>query len=312
MATQKAWFHNKYGSVDVLQLGEFPVPKAGPGFVLVKVRAAALNPVDCKRREGVFQHNDSEFPTVPCCDMSGVVVEVGEGVTKFKKGDEVYGDIQEFMSGKPKQCGVLAEYTAAEEYLVAAKPKKLSFEEAASLASVLITASQAFETANFAKGQSVFIVGGAGGVGSVAIQLAKHVYGASKVVATTSTPKVGFVKGLGADVVHDYTKHSYDQITEKFDFVFDTIGDSAKSHVVAKEGAPIIDIAAFPPHPKAQNMFAIPGAVKLEKLSEYLESGKVKAVLDPKSPFPFSKVIEAFKHQETGRASGKIVISPIP
>ncbi|PSD77236.1 NADPH:quinone reductase, partial [Acinetobacter baumannii] len=244
------------------------------------IRAAAINPVDCKRRDGVFQYNDSEFPTVPCGDMSGVVVEVGEGVTKFKKGDEVYGHIQELMT-KPKQCGTLAEYTAAEEHLVVAKPKNLSFEDAAGLAFVLVTAQQAFETAKFAKGQSVFIVGGAGGVGSAAIQLAKHVYGASKVVATTSTAKVGLVKSLGADLVVDYTKQSYEQVAEKFDFVFDTVGDSNKSHVVAKEGAPIIDIAAFPPHPKAQNMMALPGAAKLEKLSEYLESGKVKAVLDP-------------------------------
>ncbi|WP_171290514.1 zinc-binding dehydrogenase, partial [Acinetobacter baumannii] len=177
---------------------------------------------------------------------------------------------------------------------------------------VLVSAQQAFETAKVAKGQSVFIVGGAGGVGSAAIQLAKHVYGASKVVATTSTAKVGLVKSLGADLVVDYTKQSYEQVAEKFDFVFDTVGDSNKSHVVAKEGAPIIDIAAFPPHPKAQNMMALPGAAKLEKLSEYLESGKVKAVLDPKGPFPFSKVLEAFKHQESGRATGKIVISPIP
>ncbi|GLJ48177.1 hypothetical protein SUGI_1017250 [Cryptomeria japonica] len=311
MATQKAWFYNKYGSVDVMEFGEFPVPKAEPGHVLIKVHAAALNPVDYKRREGVFQHNDSGFPTVPCGDMSGVVVEVGEGVTKFKKGDDVYGNALELMT-KPKQCGTLAEYTLAAEQLLAAKPNNLSYEDAASLVSVVVTAQQAFETAKFTKGQSVFIVGGAGGVGSIAVQLAKHVYGASKVAASASTSKLDFLKTLGADLVVDYTKQSYEQISEKFDFVFDTVGESAKSHVLAKEGAPIIDIATFPPHPKAQNMFAMLGAAKLEKLKECFESGKVKAVLDPKSPFPFSKVLEAFKHLETGRAQGKIVISPIP
>ncbi|GLJ48203.1 hypothetical protein SUGI_1017930 [Cryptomeria japonica] len=310
MATQKAWFYNKYGSVDVMEFGEFPVPKAEPGHVLIKVHAAALNPVDYKRREGLFQHNDSDFPTVPCGDMSGVVVEVGEGVTKFKKGDDVYGNALELMT-KPKQCGTLAEYTLAAEQLLAAKPNNLSYEEAASLVSVVVTTQQAFEMAKFTKGQSVFIVGGARGVGSIAVQLAKHVYGASKIAASASTSKLDFLKTLGADLVVDYTKQSYEQIAEKFDFVFDTVGESAKSHVLAKEGAPIIDIAAFPPHPKAQNMFAILRAVELEKLKECFESGKVKAVLDPKSPFPFSKVLEAFKHLETGRARGKIVISPI-
>ncbi|XP_057866470.1 2-methylene-furan-3-one reductase isoform X2 [Cryptomeria japonica] len=272
---QKAWFYNEYGSLDVLQFGDFPVPKPGPGQILVKVRAAALNPMDIKRRKGLFRNNDSDFPAVPGCDMCGVVEEVGEGVSKFKKGDEVYSDIQYFTSEKPKDCGTLAQYTVVEEDLAAHKPKNLSFEEAASLPLALLTAQQAFDEVNFQKGWSVFIVGGAGGVGSLAIQLAKHVYGASRIVSTCSTGKVEFVKSLGADLAVDYTKQSYDQVDEKFDFVLDTI------------------------------------ASNLERLREYIESGKLRAVIDPKSPYAFSEVLEAFKHQESGRARGKIVISPI-
>ncbi|GLJ46172.1 hypothetical protein SUGI_0972590 [Cryptomeria japonica] len=309
---QKAWFYNEYGPLDVLQFGDFPVPKPGPGQMLVKIRAAALNPVDFKRREGLFRNNDSDFPAVPGCDMCGVVEEVGEGVSKFKKGDEVYSDIQYFTSEKPKDCGTLAQYTVVEEDLTAIKPKNLSFEEAASLPLSLLTAQQAFDDVNFQKGWSIFIVGGAGGVGSLAIQLAKHVYGASRIVSTCSTGKVDFVKSLGADLVVDYTRQSYEQVDEKFDFVFDTIGESMKSYVVGKEEAPIIDIAAFyDHHPRAEYLSLVPSAANLERLQEYIESGKPKPVIDPKSPYAFSEVLEAFKHQESCRARGKIVISPI-
>ena len=137
---------------------------------------------------------------------------------------EVYGDIQDFTAGNPKQLGTLAEYTVAEEHLLALKPKNLSFEEAASMPLALLTALQAFDTVGFQKGQSVFIVGGAGGVGSLAIQLAKNVFEASRIVSTCSTARADFVKSLGADLVVDYTKQSYEQVDEKFDFVFDTIG----------------------------------------------------------------------------------------
>ncbi|KAH9328443.1 hypothetical protein KI387_000551, partial [Taxus chinensis] len=226
---QKAWFYNEYGSSNVLQFGDLPVPTAGPEEILVKVRAAALNPLDFKLRAGVFPHN--MFPVVPGCDVCGVVEEVGEGVTRFKKGDEVYGLIQLFKENRPMpSAGTVAQYTVVEQHLVAHKPSNLSSEEAASFPVVLLTAQEAFDMVNFKSGQSMFIVGGAGGIGSVAIQLAKHVYGASRIVSNASTGKLDFVKSLGADLVVDYTKQSYDQVPEKFDFVFDTIGDSFKSY----------------------------------------------------------------------------------
>ena len=162
-------------------------------------------------------------------DGAGVVVEVGDGVSKFKNGDQVYGDFHNFTRGRQNPWGTLAQYTVVEEDLVAPKPTNLSFEEAASLPLAVLTAQQGFDIAKFEKGQSVLIVGGAGGVGSLAIQLARHVYGASRIVSTSSTGKLDFVKSLGADLVIDYTKQSYDQISEKFDFVFDTIGNSPTS-----------------------------------------------------------------------------------
>ncbi|XP_057866467.2 2-methylene-furan-3-one reductase [Cryptomeria japonica] len=308
----KAWFYNEYGSVDVLQFGEIKAPSAGPGHILMKVRAAALNPADYKiRQHGIARSADAPFPAVPGCDVAGIVADVGEGVSKFKKGDEVYGDIQDFTVGNPKQVGTLAEFTVAEEHLLALKPSNLSFEEAASLPLALLTALQAFDTVDFQKGQSVFIVGGAGGVGTLAIQLAKHVFEASRIVSTCSAGKAEFVKSLGADLVVDYTKQSYEQVDEKFDFVFDTIGESFKSHVVAKEGGKIVDIASFPPHSSAVSMIVKPQGSNLERLGKYIRSGKLKPVIDPKSPYAFSDVVEAFKHLESARARGKIVISPI-
>uniref|UniRef100_A0A0C9QR89 TSA: Wollemia nobilis Ref_Wollemi_Transcript_13022_1453 transcribed RNA sequence n=1 Tax=Wollemia nobilis TaxID=56998 RepID=A0A0C9QR89_9CONI len=308
---QKAWFYNEYGPLEVLHFGEVAVPQPGPGQILVKVRAAALNPVDFKRRGGFLRLADSDFPAVPGCDMCGEVVEVREGVTKFKKGDVVYSDIQNFTAGRPKQCGTLAQYTVVEETLAAHKPSNLSIEEAASLPLALLTAQQAFDTVNFQSGQSVFIVGGAGGVGSLAIQLARHVYGASKIVSTCSTAKMELVKSLGADLAVDYTKQSYDEIAEKFDFVFDTIGQSSKSYLVAKEAAPIVDIASYQSHPRANFIRLSPRASNLERLHPYIERGELRPVIDPKGPYAFADVLEAFKHQESGRATGKIVISPI-
>ncbi|KAL6981839.1 2-methylene-furan-3-one reductase [Sarracenia purpurea var. burkii] len=220
---QKAWFYEEHGPKEVLRLGEIPIPVPKQNQLLVQVRAAALNPVDFKLRQRPIL--PLEFPVVPGCDMAGVVVAKGEGVSSFDIGDEVYGNIHDFNAGgKLKQQGTLAEFTAVEENLVAAKPDNISFEEAASLPLVVQTAMEGFKTAGFKEGQTVFVVGGGGGVGTMVVQLAKQVYGAARVVATASTGKVEFVKSLGADIVVDYTKTPYEEVEEKFDLVYDTIG----------------------------------------------------------------------------------------
>lgn len=149
----------------------------------------------------------------------------GSRVAKLEVGDQVYGNIQNFNEPeKLKKLGTLAEYVAVEEQHVALKPSQLSFEEAASLPLALQTAIEGFKNAKFKEGDSVFVVGGAGGVGTLVVQLAKQHFGAFKVVATCSTSKVEFVKSLGADMVVDYTTTKYQDIEEKFDFVYDTIG----------------------------------------------------------------------------------------
>ncbi|XP_062193047.1 2-methylene-furan-3-one reductase-like [Phragmites australis] len=308
----KAWMYDTYGDASVLRLdGAVAVPAVGEDQVLVKVAAAALNPVDSKRRAGKFQATDSPLPTVPGYDVAGVVVKVGSQVKNFKQGDEVYGMISEKPLERPKQSGSLAEYTAVEEKLLALKPKGLDFAQAACLPLAVETANEGLERAGFSAGKSILVLGGAGGVGSLSIQLAKQVYGASKVAATASTKKLELLKSLGADVAIDYIKENFEDLPEKYDVVFDAVGQGDKAVKVVKEGGSVVVLTGAVTPPGFRFVVTSNGSV-LEKLNPYLESGKVKPVLDPKGQFPFSQVVEAFSYLETGRATGKVVISPIP
>ncbi|KAL6900644.1 hypothetical protein ACP4OV_005320 [Aristida adscensionis] len=311
-ARMKAWVYDAYGDAGVLRLNEaVAVPAVGEDQVLVKVAAAALNPVDSKRRAGKFQATDSPLPTVPGYDVAGVVVKVGGQVKRFKEGDEVYGMISEKPLEGPRQYGSLAEYTAVEERLLALKPNGVDFAHAAGLPLAVQTANEGLQRAGFAAGKSILVLGGAGGVGSLAIQLAKHVYGAAKVAATASTPKLELLSRLGADVAIDYTKESFDELPEKYDVVFDAVGQGDKAVKVVKEGGSVVVLTGAAPPPGFRFVVTSDGSV-LEKLNPYLESGKVKPLVDPKGPFPFSQVVEAFSYLDTGRATGKVVISPIP
>ncbi|KZV41609.1 hypothetical protein F511_15378 [Dorcoceras hygrometricum] len=306
---QKVWFYEEYGPKEVLSFGDFPIPTPTKNQLLVQVHAAALNPIDFKLRNMPLAPLD--FPVVPGCDMSGIVVEKHDQASRFKVGDHVYGNIQDFKAkGKLKQLGSLAQFVAVAEDMVAEKPKNVSFEEAASLPLAVQTVVEAFKTGGFQEGESVFIVGGAGGVGSMAVQLAKHVYRACLVGASTSGGKVNFVKALGADKVMDYTHTHYGEIEDKYDLVIDTVGDSKNSYVVGKETAPIVDITWPPSNPRAiHSSLTVSGEI-LDKLNPFLESGKVKAVIDPKGPYHLCDVFKAFEHLETGRAKGKVVIFP--
>ncbi|VAI55646.1 2-methylene-furan-3-one reductase-like [Triticum dicoccoides] len=310
--TMKAWAYEEYGDASVLKLDEaVSVPAVGEDQVLVRVAAAALNPVDSKRRMGKFKATDSPLPTVPGYDMAGVVVKVGSQVKNLKEGDEVYGHISEKVLEGPKQFGSLAEYTAVEEKLVALKPKSIDFAQAAGLPLAIETAHEGLERAGFSAGKSILVLGGAGGVGTLVIQLAKQVYGASTVAATASTPKLELLKSLGADVAIDYTKDNFEDMPEKYDVVFDAVGQGEKAVKVVKEGGSVVVLTGAVASPGFRFVVTSDGSV-LAKLNPYLESGKVKPVVDPKGPFPFSQVVEAFSYLETGRATGKVVISPVP
>ncbi|CAL0298959.1 unnamed protein product [Lupinus luteus] len=309
----KAWIYSEYGKTqDVLKFDEnVEIPEIKEDQVLIKVVAAALNPIDYKRNLGYLRTFAIPLPAVPGYDVAGVVVRIGSQVTKFKVGDEVYGDINEIAIQNVKTIGSLAEYTTAEEKLLAHKPNNLSFSEAASLPAAIITAYQGLEAVQFSAGKSVLVLGGAGGVGTLTIQLAKHVFGASKVAATASTTKLELLRELGADLPIDYTKENFEELPEKFDVVYDTVGESERALKAIKEGGKVMTIVRSGVASVIQFGVTSDGSV-LEKLKPYLESGKVKAVLDPKGPFPFSQAVEAFSHLETNRAIGKVVIYPIP
>uniref|UniRef100_A0A9I9DP57 Enoyl reductase (ER) domain-containing protein n=1 Tax=Cucumis melo TaxID=3656 RepID=A0A9I9DP57_CUCME len=334
----KAWVYHDFGNTpDVLKLDfNYPVPQINENQLLIKVVAASLNPIDYKRIHGALKAFNYFPPSIPGYDVAGVVVKVGSEVKKFKVGDEVYGDINHKALDKPKNVGTLAEYTATEENVLALKPKNLSFLEAASLPLAMETAYEGLERAGLSPGKSVIVLGGAGGVGAHVIQvgsvvfvdshidaqnlsseclnstLAKQVFGASKVVATASTSKQDLLRSLGADQPIDYTKENFEDLDEKFDVVYDAVGQPDKAVKALKEGGSLVSIAA--PVPGFPDAFFLltSDAVMLEKLNPYLESGKVKPLIDPKSPFPFSDTLDAFAYLETSRATGKIVIYPIP
>ncbi|KAK6242079.1 hypothetical protein QUC31_014265 [Theobroma cacao] len=308
----KAWVYGEYGGVDVLKFDEkVAVPRVKEDQVLIKVVAAALNPVDGKRRQGKFKATDSPLPTVPGYDVAGVVVKVGSQVKELKEGDEVYGNINEKALEGPKQFGSLAEYTAVEEKLLALKPKNLDFAQAAGLPLAFETAYEGLERTGFSAGKSILVLNGAGGVGSLVIQLAKQVFGASKVAATSSTGKLELLKSLGADLAIDYTKENFEDLPEKFDVVYDAIGQCDRAVKAVKEGGSVVALTGAVTPPGFRFVVTSNGEV-LKKLNPYLESGKVKPVVDPKGPFPFAEVAEAFSYIETNRAVGKVVIHPVP
>ncbi|RZC61612.1 hypothetical protein C5167_023370 [Papaver somniferum] len=307
----KAWVYGEYGGIDVLKFdSKVSVPEISEDQVLLKVVAAALNPVDGKRRQGKFKATDSPLPTVPGYDVAGIVVKVGSQVKNLKNGDEVYGNINEKALENPHQFGSLAEFTAVEEKLLALKPKNLDFSQAAGLPLAIQTAYEGLERTGLSAGKSVLVLGGAGGVGSLAIQLAKQVFGASKVAATSSTGKIELLKSLGVDLAIDYTKENFEDLPEKFDVVFDAVGQSDKAVKAIKEGGSVVVLTGAVTPPGFRFVVTSNREV-LNKLNPYLESGKIKPMIDPKGPFPFSQVIEAFTYLEAGRATGKVVIHPI-
>ncbi|KAH7532513.1 hypothetical protein FEM48_Zijuj04G0028200 [Ziziphus jujuba var. spinosa] len=173
-----------------------------------------------------------------------------------------------------KQFGTLAEYTVARDGVLALKPENLSFVEAASLPLAIETAYEGFEGAKFSAGKTVLILGGAAGVGTLTIQLAKHVFGASKVAATASTMKLDLLRSLGADLAIDYTKENFEELPEKFDVVFDAVGEGDRVGKAVKEGGKAVAII-WPVTPPTTMFILTSTATILEKLKPYLESGKI-------------------------------------
>jgi len=309
----KAAFIQKTGKTsEVLQIGQLPVPEPKEDEILVHVHSAALNPVDWKLIEGLFPAKIS-FPYIPSEDFSGVVSKVGSSVTRFKKGDEVFG--KNFVSAG----GVLAEYLAIKENLVVIKPHNISFEEASSLPLAGLTAYQGLRTrSKVTAGNKVLILGGSGGVGSLTVKMEKY-FGAF-VATTTSGKNTELLKSLGADLVIDYTKENWGEILkgQNYDVVFDTAGGEnhwGDAQGVLKDGGDFVTIVQY----KAQfestkGIKFIPFLTQevledLEEISKIAQSGKLKALIA--QILSFEKIVDAFELSKSHRAVGKIVIKLI-
>ncbi|HEY6896415.1 MAG TPA: NADP-dependent oxidoreductase [Rhodocyclaceae bacterium] len=329
----KALILKRYGGPDQIAFADIPRPTIKPDEILVQVRAAGLNAIDCMIPKGTFKPIlRFQLPVTMGSDLAGVVVEVGSRVTRFKAGDSVFASVFDLGTG------ALAEFAVVPESAAAIKPKNLDFVQAASIPMVGLTSWQALkERARLKPGQKVFIPAGAGGIGTFAIQLAKHL--GAKVGTTTSTGNVNLVQSLGADEVVDYKKQEFEDVLRDYDAVLGTVrGDgiekslrilNPKSSVVSLIGPPD---AAFA---RARGMnvlmtfafwlmsrkiirqarkrgveysflFVHPDGRQLAEIGELLDAGRIRPVID--KVFPFDQAKAALAYLETGRAKGKVVV----
>ncbi|MGY0485779.1 NADP-dependent oxidoreductase [Streptomyces sp. WG-D5] len=331
----KAFLVEKYGGPAGMRAAEVPDPQVGAEDVLVEIRAASVNPLDIKLRDGAFKaFMPYRLPLVLGNDLAGTVVRVGPSVTRFAVGDEVYARPDK------DRIGTFAELIAVHQDDLAPKPAALAMAEAASLPLVALTAWQALvERAHVQPGQKVLVHAGAGGLGSIAVQVAKAL--GAQVATTVSTAKVDLARDLGADVVVDYRTQDFEEVLDGYDVVLDSLGGEnlAKSLRVLKPGGTAISVAG-PPDPafarelglnpvlrlamaalsfktrrdaKRQGvtysfLFMKASGDQLRELTPLIDAGKVRPVVD--RVFPFDETLQAMEYVEKGRAkAGKVVVS---
>jgi NADPH:quinone reductase-like Zn-dependent oxidoreductase len=328
----KAIVAQRYGGPEVLDLTQRHEPDVGPTDVLIAVRAASLNPLDYKIRNGSVKLVLPLRPPIGLgCDVAGVVAGAGARVSRFTVGDEVYARLEKM------RMGGLAERVAADESVVALKPVHASFAEAAAVPLAALTSLQALrETAALQPGQRVLIHAGAGGVGTLAIQIAKIL--GLWVATTTSTKNIDFVKSLGADEVIDYTKERVPDRARELDAVLDTLGASElESLSIVRPGGVVVGVAGLPDVAFARDtmpwwapaglwlattkrrraarragvrfvyLFMRPDGAQLSELASWIDAGKLKAIVH--RTYPLAEFREAFAELERGRARGKVVVT---
>jgi NADPH:quinone reductase-like Zn-dependent oxidoreductase len=330
----KAFTITKYSKKEKLKFTQVAEPIAKENEVLVQIHAAGVNVLDSMIKNGEFKlFLPYKTPIINGHDMAGTVVKVGSGVKKFKVGDEVYSRVGDY------RIGTFAEYITVNESDLALKPKNLSMEEAASIPLVGLTSWQALvEVANLKKGQKVFIQAGSGGVGTFAIQLAKHL--GAFVATTAGTTNIDLVKSLGADLVIDYKKEDFESKLKDYDLVLHSNKEPKileKSLRVLKSGGQLISLVG-PPTTEFAESIGLPWYLKLitklisssakkkanklntsfkflfmraegkqlQQITQLIESGIIKPVID--KVFPFEQTNDAMAYVESGRTKGKVVI----
>jgi NADPH:quinone reductase-like Zn-dependent oxidoreductase len=305
----KAIVAHEYGGPEVLRYEEVPRPEPKEDQILVRVIAAGVNPVDAMVRSGMFAKYEKDvFPIIPGADIAGVVEKLGSRITKFKAGDPVFAYVS------LKGGGGYAEYALAMERDTAAKPKSLTYVEAAAVPIVALTAWQALiDTAKLSTGQTVLIHGGSGGVGSFAIQIAKA--RGAKVIATASTANQDLLKQLGADVAIDYTKQKFEEVAKDVDIVLDSVGKDtlARSYGVVKKGGVIVSLVARPNQADLDKhgirgavLNVEPSADELSEIGKLIDQEKIKVVVS--QMLPLSEAAKAQEQVATGHTRGKVVL----
>ncbi|MEU5421139.1 NADP-dependent oxidoreductase [Streptomyces sp. NPDC001407] len=305
----KAISYRSYGGPEVLEYGERPDPKVGPDSVLIKVKAAAVNPVDWKAQAGYLDAAlDAVFPVIPGWDVSGVVVQPGADVAEFAVGDEVIGYVREDFLSR----GTFAEYVAAPVRTLARKPANLTFEQAAGLPLAGLTAYQSLVKAlKVGQGETVLVHAAAGGVGSMAVQIAKHL--GARVIGTASERNHDYLRGLGAEPVV-YGEGLADRVRalapSGVDAALDLAGGEALtvSPALLAEGGRIASIA----DPAVLGLggryvFVRPDAADLTALAELAESGVL--TVEVAEVFPLEKTADAQRLNAAGHTRGKIVVT---
>jgi len=301
----KAIVIDAYGNEDVLDYVDVERPEPKADEVLVKVHVAAVNPADWKIRDGMGERFGFKLPLILGGDIAGTVEEVGDGVENFKKGDAVYGMTLSSLSGA---------YAVAKADAIAPKPESINFEEAAAIPIGALTAWQAmFDLAHLSSGQRILITGASGGVGSMAVQLAKAK--GAIVIGTASGRNEQFVRDLGADEFVDYTAQPFEEVVKDVDVVFDTVGGDTQERAfqTLKKGGFLVTSAQTPSEEKAKEfgveaafVFCKPNAGQLTEINRLIEEGKLKIHIE--TVLPLTEVKKAHQLSLMGRTRGKIVL----
>jgi NADPH:quinone reductase-like Zn-dependent oxidoreductase len=310
MATMRAVMIHDFGESHVLKLESVPAPQPSEGQVLVRVHATSINPVDVGTRagKGLAGMYKNQLPVVLGWDVSGVVESVGANVTAFKPGDEVYG-----MPLFPALAKAYADYMVAPASELAKRPANLTHSEAAALPLVALTAHQAFETINLKAGEMVLIHAAAGGVGHIAVQLAKA--RGANVIGTASSRNHEFLKNLGADEAIDYTQTPFETVVKNVDAVFDCVGGEVlpRSYGVIREGGKLVTIAGQPSEElakqngiQAYRVLVKPDKEGLESTARLVEKGQVKPVIQEE--FSLEDIAKAHDLVAGRHVRGKVVV----